>query len=83
VSYIEGAGGTVTYSSTDTPELNGIAERKYRTAGEMTLTMLIRSGLPKGFWWKAYVAARCYILLRLPTRTHKLILSHKLSALKT
>jgi hypothetical protein len=70
VSYIEGAGGTVTYSSTDTPELNGIAERKYRTAGEMTLTMLIRSGLPKGFWWKAYVAAR-YILLRLPTRTHK------------
>jgi hypothetical protein len=27
VSYIEGAGGTVTYSSTDTPELNGIADR--------------------------------------------------------
>ena len=34
----------------------------------MTLIMLIRSGLPKGFLWNAYVAAR---LLRLLTRTHK------------
>jgi len=70
VQYIERSGGDVTYSSTATPELNGIAERKYRTSGEMALTMLIRSGLPKGFWWKAYVAAR-YVLLRLPTRTYK------------
>ena len=72
VQYIELNGGKVTFSSTDTPELNGIAERKYRTAGEMTLTMLIRSGLPKGFWWRAYLAAR-YTLLRLPTRTCKVI----------
>jgi hypothetical protein len=41
-TYIEGAGDTVTYSSTDKPELNGITERKYCTAGKMNLTTLIR-----------------------------------------
>jgi hypothetical protein len=36
-----------TNTPTDTPELNSVAERKFRTLGEMTLAMLSRSGLPK------------------------------------
>ena len=44
-------GTTVTWSSTDTPELNAISERKFRTLGEMTLAMLVDSGLPKSYWW--------------------------------
>ena len=49
-SYLPQAFGTrVTWSSTDTPELNSISERKFRTLGEMTLAMLADSGLPKSF----------------------------------
>ena len=59
-----------TWSSTDSPEMNAIEERKFRTAGEMTLAMLIQSGLPPQFWLDAYMAAR-YILIRLPTKTDK------------
>jgi hypothetical protein len=63
-------GTHMTWSSTDIPELNSISERKFRTLGEMTLAMLLRSGLPSFFWFDAYLAA-CYITLRLPTRTYK------------
>jgi hypothetical protein len=63
-------GTTITWSSTDTPEQNSISERKFRTLGEMTLAMLLRSGLNKEFWFDAYMTA-VYITLRLPTRTHK------------
>eukprot|EP00602_Paraphysomonas_sp_CaronLab_P004809 CAMPEP_0185023452 /NCGR_PEP_ID=MMETSP1103-20130426/6129_1 /TAXON_ID=36769 /ORGANISM="Paraphysomonas bandaiensis, Strain Caron Lab Isolate" /LENGTH=1343 /DNA_ID=CAMNT_0027556055 /DNA_START=49 /DNA_END=4080 /DNA_ORIENTATION=+ len=59
-----------TWSSTDSPEMNAIEERKFRTCGEMTLAMLIQSGLPSQFWLDAYMAAR-YILIRLPTKTAK------------
>jgi hypothetical protein len=55
----------MTWSSTDTPELNSMSERKFRTLGEMTLAMLLRSGMPKDFWFDAYLAA-CYITVRLP-----------------
>ena len=57
---------TVTWSSTDSPELNAVLE----TLGEMTLSLLADSGLPKSFWWDAYVTA-CNITRMLPTRTHK------------
>ena len=68
-SYLLQAFGTrVTWSSTDTPELNAISERKFRTLGEMTLAMLADSGLPKSFWWDAYVYA-CDITRMMPTRT--------------
>ena len=61
----------MTWSSTDTPELNAISERKFRTLGEMTLAMLVESGLPKSFcWWDAYVAA-CEITRMMPTRTRR------------
>ena len=61
-------GTSVNWSSTDTPELNAISERKFRTLGEMTLAMLVDSGLPKFFWWDAYVAA-CEITRKMPTKT--------------
>ena len=61
---------TVTWSFTDTPELNDVLERKFRTLGEMMLSMLTDSGLPKSFWWDTYVTA-CDITRMLPTRTHK------------
>ena len=32
-------GTTVTWSATDTPELNAVSERKFRTLGEMTLVI--------------------------------------------
>ena len=67
---LQKCGTTVTWSSTDTPELNAISERKFRTIGEMTLSMLSDSGLPKSFWWDAYQAA-CYITRKMPTRTHR------------
>jgi hypothetical protein len=64
--------GTRKFSNTptDTPELNSISERKFRTMGEMGLSMLSRSGLPKLWWGKAYMAAE-YILRRMPTKTAK------------
>ena len=55
-----------TYSS-ETPELNATTERKFRTLGERTLCMLLRSGLPVDFWWDAYEASN-YITNRLPTK---------------
>ena len=61
-------GTTVTWSSTDTPELNAYSERKFRSLWEMCLAMLTDSGLPKSFWWDAYCAA-CHITRMMPTRT--------------
>ena len=49
---------TLTWSLTDTPELNAVSERNFRTLGGMTFTMLADSGLPKSFFWRdAYVTA--------------------------
>jgi hypothetical protein len=68
-SYLTQKHGTaMTWSSTDTPELNSISERKFRTLGEMTVAMLLGSVMPKQFWFDAYLAA-VHITLRLPTRT--------------
>jgi len=63
-------GGTRKFSNTptDTPELNSVSERKFRTLGEMALAMLSRSGMPKVWWGKAYMAAQ-YVLRRMPTNT--------------
>jgi hypothetical protein len=55
----------MTWSSTDTPELNSISKRKFRTLEEMTLAILLRSGLPKDYF------AACYRTLWLPTRNYK------------
>ena len=67
---LEKMGCRTTWSSTDTPELNAVSERKFRTLGETTLAMLTDSGLPKSYWWDAYDTA-CDITLMMPTRTCK------------
>ena len=51
-----------------TPQRNAVAERKFRTLGEMAATMLHESGLPTIFWGFAYQAAT-YIRNRIPTVT--------------
>ena len=61
-------GSRYTWTPADTPELNSTSERKWRTLGEMSLSMLLRSGLPVDFWWDAYETAT-YITIRLPTTT--------------
>ena len=56
---LQAIGTTVTWSSTDT----AISECKFQTLGEITLAMLADSGLPKSFWWVAFM---CRMM---PTRT--------------
>jgi hypothetical protein len=63
-------GSRYTWTPADTPELNSTSERKWRTLGEMSLSMLLRSGLPVDFWWDAYETAT-YTTIRLPTTTAK------------
>jgi hypothetical protein len=63
-------GTAITWSSTDTPELNAVSERKFRTLGERTLATLASSGLPKSTWWDAYDYV-CDVTLVMPTKTHK------------
>ena len=62
----------VTYSWTppDTPELNAVSERKFRTLFERAQSMLLGAGLPVVFWWDAYEASE-YITNCLPTKTSK------------
>ena len=69
-SYLLQAFGTrVTWSSTDTPELNSISERKFRTLGEMTLALLADSSLPKLFWRDAYMCFCDITRIMMPTPT--------------
>jgi hypothetical protein len=49
-----------------TPQRNAVAERKFRTIGEITATMLHDSGLPKTMWGYAFLAAT-YIRNRIPS----------------
>ena len=58
---------TFTWSFTATPELKSISERMFRTISEMP-AMLTESGVPKSFWWDAYVTS-CDIVRMMPTRT--------------
>ena len=51
----------------DTPQQNGVAERKNRTLLEMARAMMIESHVPKSFWPEA-VATANYLSNRLPTQ---------------
>ncbi|CAM8951647.1 unnamed protein product [Rhodiola kirilowii] len=51
------------FSAPRTPQQNGVVERKNRTLEDMSRTMLIASGVPRGFWAEA-VHAACHILNR-------------------
>ena len=44
----------------DTPQQNGVAERYFRTAMEMTRSLLLDSGLPHKFWVRAMDTA-CFV----------------------
>ncbi len=47
-----------TWSPPDTPEMNSLTERKWRTLNEMARCMLLRSQqLPRDFWLDAYQTA--------------------------
>ncbi len=49
-----------------TPQQNAVAERKFKTLGKMTATMLHESGLPKTMWGYDFMAA-IYIWNRVPS----------------
>ena len=57
-------------SCTDTPQQNGIANRKNRTLLEITRSLLIESHTPASFWPEA-VATTTYLTNRLPSKPLK------------
>ena len=61
-------GARYTWNPADTPELNATTERRFRTLGERSLSMIIRSNLPVDFWWNSYNTSN-FITNRLPTKT--------------
>nr|BAK64102.1 gag-pol polyprotein [Eustoma grandiflorum] len=52
----------------DTPEQNGVAERKNRTLLEMTRALMLESSVPR-FLWPEAVSTATYLSNRLPTVT--------------
>ena len=58
VQILKREGATYSWNPADTPELNATTERKFRTLGERTLCMMLRSGLPVDFWWDAYAVIK-------------------------
>jgi hypothetical protein len=70
-AYLLKAFGTViTWTSSHTPEQNGISERKFRTIEESSLATLRASGRPTSLWGDCMVAVSMIIRM-LPTRTCK------------
>jgi hypothetical protein len=57
-------GTELTYTTTDTPQLNGIVERMNRTLTIMVTCMLKQGNIPSGLWNYAYVYA-AYIYNRI------------------
>ncbi|CAH9126696.1 unnamed protein product [Cuscuta epithymum] len=53
-------------SCPDTPQQNGVAERKHRHLLELTRTMLLEASIPSQFWVDAIFTA-AYIINRLPS----------------
>jgi hypothetical protein len=68
LDYLDALDVSYSWSPTDTPEMNSVTERKWRTLNEMTRCLLMRSGLPTDFWWDSYEAA-VWIHNRTPTKT--------------
>lgn len=54
-------------SCPDTPQQNGVAERKNRILLKITRAIMIESKVPKYFWPEA-VATASYLINRLPTK---------------
>jgi hypothetical protein len=51
------------YSSVDTPQQNGKAERSFRTVGDKARCMRVHAGMPIKFWEESYAAA-AYVINR-------------------
>ena len=49
VQILKREGATYSWNPAETPALNATTDRKFRTLGERTLCMLLRSGLPVDF----------------------------------
>ncbi|GJT06742.1 retrovirus-related pol polyprotein from transposon TNT 1-94 [Tanacetum coccineum] len=53
-------------SCTDTPQQNGVAERKHRHLIETTISFLLPADIPSVFWGEAVLTAM-YVINRIPT----------------
>ena len=67
-SFYEEKGITHNFSAPQTPQQNGVAERKNRTLVEAARAMLAEYSLPKYFWAEA-VNTACYVLNRVNVRS--------------
>ena len=57
-------------SCVDTPQQNGIAERKNRHLLEVARSLMFTNNVPKQFWGEAVLTAT-YLINRMPSRTLK------------
>ena len=82
VDYCRDKGISQNFSAVMTPEQNGVAERRNRTLIEAARTMLVGSGLSKGFWTEAvktacYTQNRTTIVKRLNKTSYELLTKRK------
>jgi len=68
INYCNEHGVDHNFSAPQTPQQNGVIERKNRTLEDMTRTMLIDSSLPRNFWAEA-LNTSCYIINRCMIRS--------------
>ena len=66
--YLQTHGIIHTSSCIDTPQQNGIAERKNRHLLEVARSLMFTSNVPKFFWGEAILTAT-YLINRMPSRT--------------
>ena len=69
-SYLSHHGIIHTSSCVDTPQQNGVAERKNRHFLEVARALLFTSNMPKYFWGEAVLTA-AYLINQMPSRVHK------------
>jgi hypothetical protein len=55
----------------DSPQYNGVAERKNRTLSDLVNAMLETSGLSNGWWGEAILMA-CHVLNKVPTKNKEI-----------